>query len=431
MNTSATSSADSAMSTETSATLYLSGLDQRMSRKFLRNLCEQIGPVLVVVMMRDVRLHRFTGTAFVKFTNHEDAERAMTALHESDRRFAHVIEYAKSRNDPTRETDPNLLYIGGLHRDDVTREKLLRRFGVYGAIEYIQLVREKLTSIRNRDKAPPAWNNSCTFAFMRFATPAAAANALESEDGQQLFGRFIHVQYSTKTKKHMTISNRLRGMTGTERQQLPAVMGMQRRWQVRDASIASERDQRYETTRYRAHALAGTHDDDAGNGCQEEDQQETDYQQGDDEEYDYGEEDSQIEDDRTDEERDTASVFTSRTASQQPGQLHLYPIPPNLPLLPSHTPPLDGTWGVPAWSEQQRWWWWCRQQQQEEQMRLSQLHYNYQKMLYQQQQQQTQQQLMESVYAHRRLYPRYRDSLYQQITPHGPLYTSSLPMVFN
>ena len=195
-------------------TLHIMDLPYWLPCASLRAACEPFGDVQSVIMMRDWRFHRFTGVAFVNFANMTAAAAALKHIKQKTGVFwGCKAAFSISTNDPTENTDPCKVFVGGLHCDLTTEEVLRARFRPYGFIYGVRIVRLTDTDRYGISRHVSVWNNSGTFATMSFQNPRAAARAIEAEDGSLLLGRFIHVQYATGRKKKTPygISSRRRG----------------------------------------------------------------------------------------------------------------------------------------------------------------------------------------------------------------------------
>ncbi|XP_008941004.1 PREDICTED: splicing factor 3B subunit 4, partial [Merops nubicus] len=192
------------------ATVYVGGLDEKVSEPLLWELFLQAGPVVNTHMHKDrvVNTHmpkdRVTGQhqgyGFVEFLSEEDADYAIKIMN-MIKLYGKPIRVNKaSAHNKNLDVGANI-FIGNL--DPEIDEKLLYdTFSAFGVI----LQTPKIM----RD---PDTGNSKGYAFINFASFDASDAAIEAMNGQYLCNRPITVSYAfkkdSKGERHGSAAERL------------------------------------------------------------------------------------------------------------------------------------------------------------------------------------------------------------------------------
>jgi len=186
------------------ATVYVGGLDDKVSESLLWELFVQAGPVVKVHMPRDRVSLNHQGYGFVEFISEEDADYAIRIMN-MIKLFGKPIRVNKA-SAHTKNLDVGAnIFIGNL--DPEVDEKLLYdTFSAFGVI----LQTPKIM----RD---PESGNSKGFAFVNYASFEASDAAIEAMNGQYLCNRPISVSYAfkkdSKGERHGTAAERLLAQT--------------------------------------------------------------------------------------------------------------------------------------------------------------------------------------------------------------------------
>ncbi|ROT69652.1 putative splicing factor 3B subunit 4, partial [Penaeus vannamei] len=182
------------------ATIYVGGLDDKVSEGLLWELFVQAGPVVNVHMPKDRVTQQHQGYGFVEFMGEEDADYAIKIMN-MIKLFGKPIRVNKaSAHQKNLDVGANI-FIGNL--DPEVDEKLLYdTFSAFGVI----LQTPKIM----RD---PDTGNSKGYAFINFASFEASDAAIEAMNGQYLCNRSISISYAfkkdSKGERHGTAAERL------------------------------------------------------------------------------------------------------------------------------------------------------------------------------------------------------------------------------
>jgi polyadenylate-binding protein len=171
--------------------VYIKDLDPEVSDDELRRAFEKFGPVTSAVIMRkDGEISK--GFGFVNFEKHEDAVKAVEALHNTPLgKNQKQIWCARAQKKSEREAELTRrfkllkmeimtkynginLYIKNLE-DDVKEEQLRREFSVFGPIRSLKIMTDEK-------------RNSKGFGFICFETPEAAQHAIAEMNNRPLQG---------------------------------------------------------------------------------------------------------------------------------------------------------------------------------------------------------------------------------------------------
>lgn len=181
------------------ATIYVGGLDEKVSETTLWELFVQAGPVVNVHMPKDRITQNHQGYGFVEFMTEEDADYGIKIMN-MIKLFGKPIRVNKaSAHQKSLDIGANL-FIGNL--DPEVDEKLLYdTFSAFGVILQVpKIMRENDT------------NSSKGYAFINFASFEASDAALEAMNGQYLCNRPITISYAfkkdSKGERHGTEAER-------------------------------------------------------------------------------------------------------------------------------------------------------------------------------------------------------------------------------
>lgn len=182
------------------ATIYVGGLDEKVSESLMWELFVQSGPVVNVHMPKDRVTQMHQGYGFVEFMGEEDADYAIKIMN-MIKLYGKPIRVNKaSAHQKNLDVGANI-FIGNL--DPEVDEKLLYdTFSAFGVI----LQTPKIM----RD---PDTGNSKGFAFINFASFDASDASIEAMNGQYLCNRPISVSYALKKdakgERHGSAAERL------------------------------------------------------------------------------------------------------------------------------------------------------------------------------------------------------------------------------
>jgi splicing factor 3B subunit 4 len=167
------------------ATIYVGGLDEKMTEALLWELFLQAGPVVNVHVPRDRITQTHQGYGFVEFMSEDDADYAIKIMN-MIKLFGKPIRVNKAASN-TKNLDVGAnVFIGNL--DPEIDEKLL--YDIFSAFGVI-LQTPKIM----RD---PDSGNSKGFAFVNYASFDASDAAIEAMNGQHLCNRAISVSFAFK-----------------------------------------------------------------------------------------------------------------------------------------------------------------------------------------------------------------------------------------
>jgi len=182
------------------ATIYVGGLDEKVTEPLLWEMFVQGGPVVNVHMPKDRITLLHQGYGFVEFLSEDDADYACKIMN-MIKLYGKPIRVNKaSAHQKNLDVGANI-FIGNL--DPEVDEKLLYdTFSAFGVI----LQTPKIM----RD---PTTGNSKGFAFINFASFDASDAAIEAMNGQYLCNRPITISYAfkkdSKGERHGSAAERL------------------------------------------------------------------------------------------------------------------------------------------------------------------------------------------------------------------------------
>jgi splicing factor 3B subunit 4 len=182
------------------ATVYVGGLDEKVSETLLWELFVQAGPVVNVHMPKDRVSLNHQGYGFVEFISEEDADYAIRIMNMIKLYGKPVRVNKASAHQKNLDVGANV-FIGNL--DPEVDEKLLYdTFSAFGVI----LQTPKIM----RD---PESGNSKGFAFVNYASFEASDASIEAMNSQYLCNRPISVSYAfkkdSKGERHGSAAERL------------------------------------------------------------------------------------------------------------------------------------------------------------------------------------------------------------------------------
>lgn len=167
------------------ATIYVGGLDEKVSETLIWELFVQGGPVVNVHMPKDRITQNHQGYGFIEFMSEEDADYAIKIMN-MIKLYGKPIRVNKaSAHQKNLDIGANL-FIGNL--DPEVDEKLLYdTFSAFGVILQVpKIMRDTET------------NSSKGFAFINYASFDASDAAMEAMNGQYLCNRPITISYAFK-----------------------------------------------------------------------------------------------------------------------------------------------------------------------------------------------------------------------------------------
>jgi len=182
------------------ATVYVGGLDDKVSEHLLAELFIQVGPVVNCHMPKDRVTQTHQGYGFVEFLSEEDADYAIKILN-MIKLFGKPVRVNKASSHQKNLDVGANLFVGNL--DPEIDEKLLYdTFSAFGVI----LQTPKIM----RD---PDTGNSKGFAFINYSSFDAADAAMEAMNGQYLCNRPITISFAFKKdgkgERHGSAAERL------------------------------------------------------------------------------------------------------------------------------------------------------------------------------------------------------------------------------
>ncbi|ORX47696.1 polyadenylate binding protein [Hesseltinella vesiculosa] len=180
--------------------VYVKNLVPDITEEELRELFICFGPILSVMIQRDDQgVSR--GFGFVNFERHDDAERAVQQMHDTEyigkRLFVTRAQKRSERDEELRRQHESFgqsrsrynqgvnLYIKNLS-DDVNDEVLRSSFSKFGTITSVKVMREEMTS------------HSKGFGFVCFTTPTEAKRAVSEMNGKVVGKKAVYVALAQK-----------------------------------------------------------------------------------------------------------------------------------------------------------------------------------------------------------------------------------------
>lgn len=175
--------------------VYVKNLPEDVTDEQLSELFGKYGPITSAVITRD-NDGKSRGFGFVNFEDHEDAAKAVEALHESqfqgNELYVSRAQKKGEREEELRRQYENAklemlnkyqgvnLYIKNLD-EDIDDERIRQEFSVYGVITSAKIMRDEKTDI------------SRGFGFVCFSSPEEATRAVTEMNGRMLGSKPIYV----------------------------------------------------------------------------------------------------------------------------------------------------------------------------------------------------------------------------------------------
>ncbi|KAF7792960.1 hypothetical protein EIP86_004063 [Pleurotus ostreatoroseus] len=179
--------------------IYVKNLDSEVTQEEFVALFEQFGKVTSAVIQTDEE-GRSKGFGFVNFENHEEAQKAVDALHDSDLKGKKLfVSRAQKKAEREEELRKNYeqarmerlskyqgvnLYIKNLD-DEIDDERLRAEFEPYGAITSAKVMRD--------DKG-----SSKGFGFVCFSSPDEATKAVAEMNNKMIGAKPLYVSLAQR-----------------------------------------------------------------------------------------------------------------------------------------------------------------------------------------------------------------------------------------
>ncbi|KAJ8908395.1 hypothetical protein NDN08_005104 [Rhodosorus marinus] len=171
------------------ATVFVGGLDEKVSDEILWELMIQAGPVKHVYIPRDRITRQAQGYGFCEFRTEEDAQYAVRILNMIKLYGKPIKVQPSSEHKRNMEVGANI-FIGNLD-PDVDEKTLHDTFSAFGLIiETPHIMRD------------PETGNSQGYGFVKFNSFEASDAAIEAMNGGFIMNRSIVVQYAFKKDGH-------------------------------------------------------------------------------------------------------------------------------------------------------------------------------------------------------------------------------------
>ncbi|KAG0243762.1 hypothetical protein B0O80DRAFT_481682 [Mortierella sp. GBAus27b] len=183
--------------------VYIKNLDPEISQDEVEVIFAKYGPITSCVVAADDN-GRSKGFGFINFENHEDAQRAVDELHDSDYKDKKLFvtraqkkgereeelkkQYEQQKLEKLSKYQGVNLYIKNLD-DDIDDERLRQEFSVYGVITSAKVMREDKPV--TEDEASKSLSKG--FGFVCFSSPDEATKAVTEMNGRMLGSKPIYV----------------------------------------------------------------------------------------------------------------------------------------------------------------------------------------------------------------------------------------------
>ncbi|EGR28811.1 splicing factor subunit 4, putative [Ichthyophthirius multifiliis] len=195
------------------ATIYVGGIDQKVTQEVLWELFSQCGIVVNVHLPKDKITGEHQGYGFVEFKSEEDADYSIKIMH-LVKLYGKPIKVNKASQDKrTQEVGANI-FIGNLDQS-ITEQQLHDTFSQFGLIISRRIVRD------------PDNDESKGYAFVSYDNFEAADAAINTMNGQFFGSKKINVQYAfkkdSKGERHGSAAERL--LAANKPQQQNTVVG--------------------------------------------------------------------------------------------------------------------------------------------------------------------------------------------------------------
>ncbi|KAK3810197.1 MAG: hypothetical protein J3Q66DRAFT_352390 [Benniella sp.] len=217
--------------------VYIKNLDPEVSQDEVEALFAKYGPITSCVVASDDS-GRSKGFGFINFENHEDAQRAVDELHDSDYKEKKLfVTRAQKKNEREEELKKQYeqqkmeklskyqgvnLYIKNLD-DDIDDERLRQEFSVYGVITSAKVMRDdKLGAEEDESAKGP----SKGFGFVCFSSPDEATKAVTEMNGRMLGTKPIYVALAQRKEvRKSQLEAQMAQRSQLRMQQIPGQMG--------------------------------------------------------------------------------------------------------------------------------------------------------------------------------------------------------------
>ncbi|KAL7178324.1 hypothetical protein ACSBR2_031472 [Camellia fascicularis] len=132
------------------AKLFVGSVPRTATEEDIRPLFEEHGHVLEVALIKDKRTGQQQGCCFVKYTTSEEADRAMSALHNQHTLPGGVgpiqVRYADGERERLGAVEYKL-FVGALNKQ-ATEKEVEEIFSPYGRVEEVYLMRDEMKQSR-------------------------------------------------------------------------------------------------------------------------------------------------------------------------------------------------------------------------------------------------------------------------------------------
>ncbi|KAG2208920.1 hypothetical protein INT47_011060, partial [Mucor saturninus] len=175
--------------------VYVKNLDETVNDQQLSEMFGKYGPITSAIVQVDEENHS-KGFGFVNFEDHEDAQKAVDALNETEQADGKILYVARAQKKSEREEELRKqyeqakleklakyqgvnLYVKNLD-DDLDDEKLRQEFSVYGVITSAKVMADE----KGQSKG---------FGFVCFSSPDEATKAVTEMNGRMIGAKPIYV----------------------------------------------------------------------------------------------------------------------------------------------------------------------------------------------------------------------------------------------
>lgn len=175
--------------------VYVKNLDESVKDEKLSEMFGKYGPITSAIVQVDEEGNS-KGFGFVNFENHEDAQKAVDALNETEQADGKILYVARAQKKSEREEELRKqyeqakleklakyqgvnLYVKNLD-DDLDDEKLRQEFSVYGVITSAKVMADE----KGQSKG---------FGFVCFSSPDEATKAVTEMNGRMIGAKPIYV----------------------------------------------------------------------------------------------------------------------------------------------------------------------------------------------------------------------------------------------
>jgi len=175
--------------------VYVKNLDETVKDEKLSEMFGKYGPITSAIVQVDEEGNS-KGFGFVNFENHEDAQKAVDALNETEQADGKTLYVARAQKKSEREEELRKqyeqakleklakyqgvnLYVKNLD-DDLDDEKLRQEFSVYGVITSAKVMADE----KGQSKG---------FGFVCFSSPDEATKAVTEMNGRMIGAKPIYV----------------------------------------------------------------------------------------------------------------------------------------------------------------------------------------------------------------------------------------------